>query len=128
MTEYRRIAPDTLAVVMPLDTGQNDWGAPRLTRIFNFTARQVTTLYERGGLQEYTIPRGSDYGSDKKGYSAAVTSALQIHDFNDLPNPDEITRMHRELVRRGGKPPALTEVLPGNIGKTAGLRLQKPQN
>ena len=75
MTDYHRIDPTTLAVVSSLAHNKNDWGAPRLTRIFNFTSRQVTTIYERGVLQEYTIPKHTDYGSSSKGYSAAVTSS-----------------------------------------------------
>ncbi len=113
MTDYHRIDPTTLAVVSSLAHDKSDWGAPRLTRIFNFISRQVTTIYERGVLQEYTIPKHTDYGSSSKGYSAAVTSSMQIHDFKDLPNPDEIVQMHAKLRERGGKPPPLDEVMQG---------------
>lgn len=132
-TTYHRIAADTIAAVTPLAIGQekDNWGAPRLMRIFNFTARQVTTLYERGGIQKYTIPAPTTYGSDKAGYSAAVTSSMEIHNFHDLPNPDEIRQMHERLVKAGGKPPALDDIMGGSIGKarkTGSLPRPKPNN
>ncbi|MDP2206729.1 MAG: hypothetical protein Q8K65_10545 [Alphaproteobacteria bacterium] len=113
-TEYHRIDETTIAAVSSLgfDKDKKDWGAPRLTRIFNFTARQVVTLYERGGIQSYTIPPGSNYGNSSTGYSAAVTSAMQMQDFKDLPNPAEIAEMHERLGKMGGKPPPLEDVMP----------------
>lgn len=118
-TTYQRLASDTIAAITPLNIGQekDNWGTPRLMRVFNFTARQVTTIYERGGIQKYTIPAASSY-SDKTGYSAAVTSSMEIHNFHDLPNPDEIRQMHERLVKAGGKPPALDDVMGKGIGKT----------
>lgn len=109
---YHLVDKTTIAVVSSLAFDKKDWGTPRLTRIFNFTARQVVTLYERGGTQNYTIPAGTQYGSSSTGYSAAVTSSMQIHDFKDLPNPAEIAEMHERLQKAGGKPPPLDEVLP----------------
>ena len=129
-TTYHRLATDTIAAVTPLMIGQekDNWGTPRLMRVFNFTARQVTTIYERGGIQKYTIPAASSY-SDKTGYSAAVTSSMDIHDFKDLPNPDEIRQMHERLVKAGGKPPPLEEAMGGKgIGKPRGSTLRQPKN
>lgn len=119
-TDYHRLDKDSLAVVSALSLDAKDWGAPRLMRIFNFSSRQVTTIYERGGIQEYTIPKGSDYGSNSKGYSAAVTSAMQIHDFKDLPNPEEIVQMHQKLCSLNGKPPPLDTVMQGIGGLRKG--------
>lgn len=113
---YKKLANDTIVATYDLQQ-EKDWGAPRLSRIFNFTAQQVVTLYERGGMQEYTIPRGSDYGSNSTGRSVAVTSAMQVQNFDDLPNQDDIAQMHAELVRRGGKPPALENII-GRLNKT----------
>jgi hypothetical protein len=115
-TEYRRVDQTTLAVLTSLSFDKQDWGAPRLTRLFNFSARQVVTLYERGGIQDYTIPQGSNYGRSSKGYSAAVTSSMQIQNFSDLPNPTEITEMHERLCKAGGRPPPLADVMPPATG------------
>lgn len=112
-TDYHALGKDSLAIISPLSFDPKDWGAPRLMRIFNFSSRQVTTIYERGGIQEYTIPKGSDYGSNSKGYSAAVTSAMEIHDFKELPNPEEIQQMHQKLRDIGGNPPPLDVVMQG---------------
>lgn len=111
-TEYHLVDTTTIAVVSSLSFNKKDWGAPRLTRIFNFTARQVVTLYERGGIQSYILPQGIPHGNSSTGYSAAVTSSMQMHDFKDLPNPAEIAEMHERLQKIGGNPPPLDEVLP----------------
>ncbi len=129
-TTYHRLATDTMAAVTPLGIGKEteNWGAPRLMRIFNFTARQLTTIYERGGIQKYTIPAGYNYGSEKTGYSAAVTSSMEMRDFKDLPNPDEIRQMHERLVKAGGKPPPLDEALGGKgLDKPRGGTLRQPK-
>ena len=114
--QYKKLAPDTIAASYNLQQDK-DWGAPRLSRIFNFTAQQVITLYERGGIQDYTIPAGSNYGSSSTGRSAAVTSAMQVQNFDDLPNQDDIAQMHAELTKRGGKPPELEKIL-GRLNKS----------
>lgn len=115
-TEYHVIDRATIAAVTSLVFDEKkDWGAPRLTRVFNFTARQVMTIYERGGIQNYTIPPGN-YGGSSTGYSAAVTSSMHVQDFKDLPNPEEIAGMHEMLLRKGGNPPPLEEVMPAANG------------
>lgn len=113
---YKKLADDTIAATYDLQQDK-DWGAPRLSRIFNFTAQQVITLYERGGITEYTIPKGYNYGSDSKGRSVAVTSAMQVQNFDELPNQEDIAQMHAELVKRNGKPPALEKIL-GRLDKS----------
>lgn len=127
-TEYHVIDRATIAAVTSLVFDEKkDWGAPRLTRVFNFTARQVMTIYERGGIQNYTIPPGSNYGSSSTGYSAAVTSSMHVQDFKDLPNPAEIADMHERLSRKGGSPPPLDEVMPKALGKQGSLGRPKQE-
>lgn len=115
MPVYKKIDDSTLLVRQPLADSDNDWGAPRLTRLFNFKARQITTIYERGGTQSYKIPRG-DYSSET-GQTAAVTAAIQIQNFRDLESTDEVRDMHAQLVRIGGRPPNIDDVLPGQLNK-----------
>ena len=114
--QYNKLADDTIAATYDLQQDK-EWGAPRLSRIFNFTAQQVITLYERGGIQDYTIPAGSNYGSSSTGRSAAVTSSMQIQNFDDLPNQDDIAQMHAALTALGGKPPSLEKIL-GRLNKS----------
>ena len=121
-TVYHFVDRSTIAAVTSLVFDEKkDWGAPRLTRVFNFAARQVMTIYERGGIQKYTIPPGSNYGNSSTGYSAAVTSSMHVQDFKDLPNPEEIAGMHEMLLRKGGNPPPLEEVMPKALGKQGSL-------
>jgi hypothetical protein len=102
----------TLQVVQPLHPEPtSEWGSPQLRRIFNFRARQVTSIYERGGLQSFPIPRGGSSYASEAGYTAAVTSAINIQNFRDIEGQDEIAEMHAELRRLGGKPPPLEDVL-----------------
>lgn len=114
--QYNKLADDTIAATYDLQQDK-EWGAPRLSRIFNFTAQQVITLYERGGIQDYTIPAGSNYGSSSTGRSVAVTSSMQIQNFDDLPNQDDIAQMHAALTELGGKPPSLEKIL-GRLNKS----------
>jgi hypothetical protein len=125
-TEYHQIDDTTIAVASSLAFDKKDWGAPRLMRIFNFTARQVVTLYERGGTQNFSLPRGPHEYSNSTGYTAAVTSSMQMHDFKDLPNPAEIAEMHERLRKMGGNPPPLEDVMK-TLGKQTALRSPKPQ-
>lgn len=118
---YKKLADDVISASYDL-AEEKDWGAPRLRRIFNFTAQQVVTLYERGGKLSYDIPQGYNYGSGTTGYNAAVTSSMQVQNFDDLPNQDDIAAMHGQLKELGGKPPALDTIL-GRLNKPkAGLK------
>jgi len=105
---YKKLAADTLSVAYDLSE-TDDWGSPRLSRIFNFTAQQVVTLYERGGLKKYKQPE-TDYDS-QNAFAAAVTSAMQVQNFADLPNQAEIAPLHKKLIELGGTPPALETIL-----------------
>ena len=111
MTDFTKLDDYTLKATNSLS---NDWGAPRLSRIFNFKAQQVTTLYERGGLKDFEIP-DAHYGT-KTGYTAAVAGAIQIQNFRDIENDAEIAEMHAKLVELKGAPPALEDILP-RLGK-----------
>lgn len=106
MTAYKKLDDYTLQAVTDMSDPAKDWGAPRLSRIFNFRAREVITLYERGGLKDFTIPGSGNYSS-KTGYAAAVTSAMTSRSFADFESPEELEAMHAELTRLGGKPPPL---------------------
>ena len=109
---YKKLDDFTLQSIVSLAESTGEWGAPRLRKIFNFRAREVITIYERGGIQDFTIPGSGSYSS-KTGYSAAVTSAMSSRNFADYETPDELVAMRQELVQRGGKPPALDVQMPG---------------
>lgn len=123
MTAYRKLDDVTLQATDLLADGTAEWGAPRLRRIFNFRARQVTSIYERGGVQNYKIPRG-EYSSYESGAAVAVTSSMDVRNFRDVEGEEEIAAMHAELVRLGGKPPELGDVLPRFAAKP-GLKKER---
>lgn len=115
MTEkYTKINEHTLKVVTPVDEG-GEWGGARLTQLFNFRARQVTTVYERGGIASYRIPRG-EYSSYEDGKTAAVTASLQVQNFRDIEGEEEIAAMHAKLKELGGTPPALSTLVKSKPG------------
>lgn len=78
------------------------------SRIFNFLARQVTVIHR-------------DWTAEGRSSDAAGTSSVSAHvetqSFDDLPSSAEVEFMHKELVDRGGNPPSLDEILPGNPRK-----------
>lgn len=73
-----------------------------LTRTFNFLAGQVTTLTQDRIYQSI---------DDKAGGSAAVAVTNHIQNFSDIQSSKEIELMHGNLIKLGGKPPALGDVL-----------------
>jgi len=109
--EYDMLDPVTLRVSYDMgregDGGNDDWGAPRLSRIFNFEARQLITLYERGGRQDFQIP--GEYSS-RTGYTVGVTSSMQVQNFSELDDATEILRLHGKLTEMGGTPPAVDDL------------------
>jgi hypothetical protein len=122
MTSYTKLDDNTLQAVSDLDIpGGGDWGKPTLRRIFNFKARQVTTLYERGGTKLYWQPVNSNY-SAAEAYAAALTSAMQVQNFRDFESRDEIEEMHARLVAAQGKPPSLDEIFPDRLDKKTSIK------
>jgi hypothetical protein len=97
-----------------MDEG-SEWGGARLTQLFNFRARQVTTVYERGGVESYRIPRG-EYSNYENGKSVAVTASLQVQNFRDIEGEAEIEAMHAKLTELGGKPPAINSLVKSKPG------------
>lgn len=87
----------------------------RITRTFNFLAAQVTTqtrdiTYQGGGY--------------KSGGSSGVAATVTIQNFDEFQSKAEIRLMHEELVKLGGHPPAIDEVLGDDDKKT--IRLPAP--
>lgn len=80
----------TLVVSQKIDGGKSS--EPTLRRIFNFKARMITHLYERGTI--------NDGGS-------GFTSNMVLQKFSELDSQEEVELMHAILVKKGGKPPAL---------------------
>lgn len=88
-----------------------------ISRIFNFLSRQVTTV-DRAWVYE---ARGSSAAG-----TSAISSNSRVESFDDLPGSGEIAHMHAKLCELGGKPPALADVMPKNIGKSAAPGLRSP--
>lgn len=65
---------------------------------FNFLARQRTTTVE------FVL-------WDKKNKQSSVGVSTTIHNFRDIEGDAEIVRAHAALVKLGGRPPALDDVL-----------------
>ena len=85
------------------DFGRQKSADPELRRIFNFKARQVTSIYSMW-------------------YSGSVTSSMQVQKFSELDSLDEVKDMHKKLCELGGDPPGLPDVVaPVNKGKSLSL-------
>jgi hypothetical protein len=112
---FNRIGDHILRVDFKRDEGTCDdvWKYNGYTRMFNFLSRQVTTVH-RDWLCE---GRGSEAGG-----SSALSSHVIVESFDDLPSAGELKLMHAKLRELGGSPPALDDILPGAVGKTAKVR------
>lgn len=115
---YNILDDSTLVVTQELPTRKA--GAPTLSRIFNFKARQLITLYEAGQKDTLTIPY-SKYGDKMAaGHTSAFTSSMQVQNFSDLDNAEELAEMHEKLTTLGGKPPPLE-----NLSKPSRVKIEK---
>ena len=106
---FRKIDEYTLQAITPLGE-KDEWGNARIRRIFNFQARDVTTLYERGGKVDYKIPGNSNY-VEKAAAAMAVTSSMTQRSFSDFDSMEEIIAMHAKLKSLGGTPPAIDDLV-----------------
>lgn len=113
---FEKINDYTLAQVVELSDKEtqhyntNEKRRVALTRIFNFEAAQVTTLCTSVTV---TYPRAGYSG----GSGASDSLQMTVTDFADLSSTAELQRMHQELVKQGGNPPALDKIL-GRLDKT----------
>ncbi|TAL37424.1 MAG: hypothetical protein EPN97_05115 [Alphaproteobacteria bacterium] len=87
---FEKLNDYTLSVTN--DFARQKGADPELRRIFNFKARQVTSIYSMW-------------------YSSSVTSSMQVQKFSELDSLDEVADMHKKLCELGGNPPGLPDVV-----------------
>lgn len=87
---FEKLNDYTLSVVN--DFGRMGKADPELRRIFNFKARQVTSIYTMW-------------------YSTAISTNMQVQKFSDLDSLDEVKDMHKKLCELGGNPPGLPDIV-----------------
>lgn len=107
---FNKLNDYTLRIDFKQDEG-SDNGVRKFngySRIFNFLAREVTTIH-RDWLYE---PRGGDAGG-----TSAISTHAETKSFDALASDAEVKVMHAKLVELGGTPPALEQVLPDRLGK-----------
>jgi hypothetical protein len=99
-TTQQKIDANTLCEITSIVTKNDDswYREQRLCREFNFLARQRTTSVE------FTL-------WNKVSKVQSTGAALTVENFRDIEGQEEIARAHAALVKLGGNPPALEEVL-----------------
>lgn len=88
---YSKINDYTLSVVV--DFTRQDRADPELRRIFNFKARQVTSIYSMW-------------------YNNGISSNMETQNFSALDSRDEVAEMREKLIQLGGNPPPLEPCAP----------------
>jgi len=88
---YEKLNDYTLSVTT--DFGRQAGADPELRRIFNFKARQVTTVFTQW-------------------YSSSVANSMAIQKFSELDSLEEVELMWDKLKEMGGNPPELASTLP----------------
>lgn len=88
--DYDKVDDHTLRVKNVLEKG-NSWSRV-LTRLFNFSARQVTTVFSE--WRTY-------------GQAPSVSNTMQVQNFSDFESLDEIRQMREKLIELKGRPPEL---------------------
>jgi hypothetical protein len=116
---FEKINDYTIAHVVELaDTENSHYNTSEkhraaLTRVFNFEAAQMTTI---GTSATVTYPRPGYSG----GSGTSDSMQVVVTDFADLSSSRELQRMHAQLKKMGGKPPALDDII-GGINKKPSL-------
>lgn len=85
---FEKLNDYTLSVTTDFDRQSS--ADPELRRIFNFKARQVTTIYSQW-------------------YHAGVSNTMDIKNFSQLDSLEEVELMRRKLIDLGGRPPVAIE-------------------
>jgi hypothetical protein len=86
-------------------------GGGTLCRYFNFAAATITTIFRERAMEKDSRSAGSYDGGVSVAIGLALTSQMQIQKFSELDSSREIALLHGELVKRGGAPPPLEDVL-----------------
>lgn len=102
MPTYKKVNDYTLDVTEPFGPGNGT-----LSRVFNFAAATVTTLYRE--REKDTAYNG--------GLAISLTSQMNIMKFSDFDSIIEIEDMRKVLVEKGGKPPELDPLLTRRLPK-----------
>ena len=92
--KFEKINDYTLSVKTELGNNAN-W-SHGITRLFNFKAAQVTTIFR-------------EWISGSSGPS--VTSQMHVQNFGDVESQDEIRDMRARLIDQGGNPPPFEQEL-----------------
>lgn len=87
--DYKKLNPYTLAVDVDLSADG------KLTTIFNFMSKQVTTIYT--GKIDHVVGLGA----------AALTSQMVEKPFSAFDSKEEIQNMREKLIGMDGNPPPL---------------------
>jgi hypothetical protein len=85
---YEKLNDYTLSVTNDFD--RQSGADPELRRIFNFKARQITSIF-------------SQYSG------GGVSNTMTVQNFSDLDSLAEVELMHQKLKEQGGAPPDLSE-------------------
>jgi len=85
---FEKLNDYTLSVTN--DFERQEQADPELRRIFNFKARQVTTIFSQW-------------------YSAGVANNMDVKNFSQLDSLEEVELMRRKLIDLGGNPPSVVE-------------------
>jgi hypothetical protein len=107
-TQYQKEDDYTLLVTNKLP------GGGEITRLFNFAAQQVTTIFHEKAEMSAEKSAYASTGGVSVARAVALTSQMQVQKFSDFESQAELELMRQELIKRSGKPPELGETL----GKT----------
>jgi hypothetical protein len=120
MTTYTREDDYTLLATSNVPDGG------KLCRYFNFAAGEITTVYHQKAEMKHSMGSNSHGYSNSTSVSVALTSQMSVRKFSELDSFNEITLMHKELVTRGGKPPALEDIINTAVATGKDMRIGRP--
>ena len=101
-------------------------GGGKLCRYFNFAAGDITTVYHQKAEMKNTEGYSSREYPISTSVSVALTSQMSVRKFSELDSFNEVALMHKELVKQGGHPPALEDIINTAIATGKDMRVGRP--
>lgn len=120
MTTYSKEDDYTLLAVSNVPEGG------KLCRYFNFAAGEITTVYHQKAEMKNTEGQAYREYSISTSVSVALTSQMSTRKFSELDSFNEIALMHAELVKRGGKPPLLEDIINTAVTTGKDMKINRP--
>lgn len=90
-------------------------GGGTLTRLFNFASGTITTVFREKVYEKDSVKQYNSQGGAGIAIGVALTSQMHVQKFSELDSLYEVAALHAELLKQGGSPPPLEDIVNMNV-------------